>query len=262
MKTVLTIAGSDSSGGAGIQADLKTIAAHNCYGMSVITAVTAQNTLGVQRSDELSDDLFLAQLTSVLEDITPDAVKIGMICSQSKIRITAGIIERYHLKNIVIDPVMLSTSGRELLNPDARQALADTLFPTAALVTPNLPEAVSLSGMEISDCTGMEQAAKRLSERFQTAFLLKGGHLDGEPTDLLFDGKPHWYHGKRLNTPHTHGTGCTLSSAIACGLAEGLSLPEAVGQAKEYLTGAILHNPGLGRGHGPLNHCWRMTEWN
>ena len=255
MKTVLTIAGSDSSGGAGIQADLKTISAHNCYGMSVITAVTAQNTLGVQRSDELSDDLFLAQLTSVLDDITPDAVKIGMICSQSKICITAGIIERYHLKNIVIDPVMLSTSGTQLMADECIDYIMQTLFPLCTLITPNLPEALRLSGLPAG--SDAEAMGRRLVSMCGTAFLLKGGHVEGRlMRDILYcpDGERHEYCSPRIDSPNLHGTGCTLSSAVAALLAEGRSLPEAVAGAKALIDKGIAGGRALriGRGNGPL----------
>lgn len=299
-KKVLTIAGSDSGGGAGIQADLKTMCAYDVYGMSVITAVTAQNTLGVQQVEELPPGIVEAQLASVLEDIRPDAVKIGMIYSRENVEAVAKAIDRWKLKNIVLDPVMVSTSGRELLRPEAAEAMQELLFPRVTLVTPNVPETeklldfpsrirewtdVSVDTGETADalaqkrgqeasfaCTGkqprsfsrkswVEASARKFSARWHTAFLIKGGHLEGAPADYLYDGgEGTWFPGQRIETRHTHGTGCTLSTAIACNLAKGLSLPEAVREAKEYLTGCIQHHPGIGNGAGPLNHLWRMGK--
>lgn len=269
-KKVLTIAGSDSGGGAGIQADLKTMCAYEVYGMSVITAVTAQNTLGVQRVQALSSEMVAAQLSSVLADIRPDAVKIGMVCSRENVEVIAETIDRWELENIVLDPVMVSTSGRKLLQEDAAEAMQRLLFPRAALVTPNVPEAEYLgkgfpeliktdmaSGQD-DRILWMEEAARKFAVHWNTAFLIKGGHLEGKPADYLYHGgNGIWFPGERIATRHTHGTGCTLSSAIACGLAKGLSMEEAVKDAKEYLTGCIAYHPGIGKGHGPLNHLWR-----
>lgn len=266
-KKVLTIAGSDSGGGAGIQADLKTMCAYEVYGMSVITAVTAQNTLGVQRVQALSGEMVAAQLSSVLEDIRPDAVKIGMVCSRENVEVIAEAIDRWKLENIVLDPVMVSTSGRQLLQEDAAEAMQRLLFPRAALVTPNVPEAEHLeegflrlikTDMKDDRILWMEETALKFSAHWNTAFLIKGGHLEGKPADYLYHGgSGTWFPGERIETRHTHGTGCTLSSAIACGLAKGLSMEEAVKDAKEYLTGCIACHPGIGKGHGPLNHLWR-----
>lgn len=263
-KKVLTIAGSDSGGGAGIQADLKTMCAYGVYGMSVITAVTAQNTLGVWQVEELPPGIVAAQLASVLTDIPPDAVKIGMVYSRENIEAVAEAIDRWKLKNIVLDPVMVSTSGRELLKPEAAKAMEELLFPRATLVTPNVPEAEKLwdTVAQKGNMTGwMEEAARSFASCWHTAFLIKGGHLDGEPADYLYDGKKgSWFPGERIATRHTHGTGCTLSTAIACNLAAGLSLAESVREAKEYLTGCVRYHPGIGNGAGPLNHLWRMEK--
>lgn len=261
-KTVLTIAGSDSSGGAGIQADLKVMTAHGVYGMSVITAVTAQNTLGVRAVRELEADMVCAQLDAVLSDIRPDAVKIGMVCSEEIIHSVARAIDRWELKNIVVDPVMESTSGRDLLDPQGCGALEKELFPRANLVTPNLPETERLCVPPKGqwDREAVQKAAMQLAQRWGAAFLIKGGHLEGEAADCCCtpDGEMQWYEGKRIDTAHTHGTGCTYSTAIACNLAKGMELSGAIREAKIYLEGAIRCNPGLGAGHGPLNHCWRM----
>ena len=266
-KSVLTIAGSDSGGGAGIQADLKVMCAYGVYGMSVITAVTAQNTLGVQRVEEMSGEMVAAQLFSVLEDIRPDAVKLGMLFSRENVKAAAEAIERYRLENIVLDPVMLSSSGHKLLREDALEAMQELLFPRVTLVTPNVPEArrladVYLPGKKEKDPVGwVERTAALFSARWQTSFLIKGGHLEDAPADYFYDGKQgRWFAGRRIRTRHTHGTGCTLSTAIACNLPRGLSVEEAIEEGKEYLTGCILHNPALGHGHGPLNHLWRMEE--
>ena len=263
-KTVLTIAGSDSSGGAGIQADLKVMTAYGVFGMSVITAVTAQNTLGVQSIQDVGADMVCAQLDAVLSDIRPDAVKIGMVFSEDIIHIVAKAIDRWKLGNIVVDPVMVSTSGRPLLNPQACRVLERELFPRAAVVTPNLPETKELCSFKDSkwDRMAVQEAASWLCSRWGSAFLIKGGHLEGEPADCCCtpDGKNWWYEGKRIDTVHTHGTGCTYSTAIACNLAKGMELPQAIREAKAYLEGCIRFNPGLGAGHGPLNHCWRTEE--
>ncbi|MGN0359893.1 MAG: bifunctional hydroxymethylpyrimidine kinase/phosphomethylpyrimidine kinase [Hominisplanchenecus sp.] len=269
-KKVLTIAGSDCSGGAGIQADLKTMCAHGVYGMSVITAVTAQNTLGVQQVEELPAQIVEAQLSSVLSDIRPDAVKIGMVYSRKNVEAIAAAIDRWKLTNIVLDPVMVSTSGKILLQEDAAEALQELLFPRVTLVTPNLPEtgclieSVSDADREkntVSSVWWVENAARQLTGYWHTSFLIKGGHMEGGPADYLDDGNHGcWFPGKRIETRHTHGTGCTLSTAIACNLACGMALPQAVEAAKDYLTGAILHHPGIGHGCGPLNHLWSMQK--
>ncbi len=260
MKTVLSIAGSDTIGGAGIQADLKTIAAHGLYGMTVITALTAQNTLGVQAIHEAPPEFVQQEIDSVFTDIVPDAVKIGMVSSAAIIRVIAERLRHYGVKNLVVDPVMVATSGSRLLLPEAQEALQQELLPLARLITPNLPEAAVLSGMDIASPDEMLAAAKKISADIPSAVLVKGGHLAQTADDLLWDdGEAHWYHAPRVDTENTHGTGCTLSSAIACGLAKGLAVSEAVRQAKEYITATLHHDPQLGHGHGPLNHVWRLN---
>lgn len=257
MKTVLTIAGSDSSGGAGIQADIKTITAHRLYAMSAVTALTAQNTTGVSGILESTPEFLRSQLQSIFSDIFPDAVKIGMLSSAALIEVTAEILEHYHPSNVVIDPVMISTSGRELLHPRARKTLEERLLPLADLMTPNIPEAEELWGNKIETEQEAEAAASHLGAKYRTAVLIKGGHGKHGANDLLYDKTGMtWYRGERIENPNTHGTGCTLSSAIACRLAEGYSMTESVGLAKEYLTGAIRAGLDLGKGNGPLEHGW------
>lgn len=260
MKTVLTIAGSDCSGGAGIQADLKTIAALGLYGMSVITALTAQNTTGVSGIMEASPEFVEQQLDCVFEDIPPDAVKIGMVSNPDIIRAIARKLRQYNPKAIVTDPVMISTSGSRLLRPEAEQALVEELFP-GAVVTPNLFEAQVLAEMEIRTKEDMLTAAQKIMQTGCKAVLLKGGHLDGTADDLLYHKDDfHWFTAERVNNPNTHGTGCTLSSAIACGLALGKPLEQAVEEAKQYLTGALKAGLDLGRGSGPLMHNYRSVK--
>lgn len=257
MQTVLTIAGSDCSGGAGIQADLKTIAAHGLYGMSVITALTAQNTTGVFGIKEISPAFVRKQLDCVFEDIRPNAVKIGMVSSATIVDAIADGLKWWSPENIVIDPVMISTSGRTLLQSDAVDALRTHLLPLADLVTPNLPEAEALCGFPIVNAVDMERAARAITQSIGCATLVKGGHAAGAADDVLcLQGKLHWFHGKRIQNPNTHGTGCTLSSAIACGLACGQSLPDSIAAAKDYLGGALAAGLNLGRGSGPLNHVY------
>ncbi|MDD7113816.1 MAG: bifunctional hydroxymethylpyrimidine kinase/phosphomethylpyrimidine kinase [Lachnospiraceae bacterium] len=259
LPVVLTIAGSDSSGGAGIQADLKTMTALQVYGMSCITALTAQNTRGISAVWEVPADFFEQQMESVFSDILPDAVKTGMLASGKQIQLTAGFMKKYHIKNLVVDPVMISTSGTRLLSEEVMEMMKEELFPLAKLLTPNLPEAEFLTGMSICDRTTREEAAKRISERWGCAVLCKGGHDQDNADDLLYDnGKCYWMSAKRIENPNTHGTGCTLSSAIAAYLAKGDSLQEAVRKAKEYMTGAIGAMLDLGEGNGPLNHMWDL----
>lgn len=258
MKKVLTIAGSDCSGGAGIQADLKTMMAHHVYGMSVITAVTAQNTVGVQGIFELPPEFVGTQLDAIFTDIVPDAVKIGMVCNHKIIEIITEKLVRYQVKNVVLDPVMISTSGRNLLEEEARRMLIDNLVPNVDLITPNLSEAQALSGILIEEKEDMIQAARKLEAQMQCAILVKGGHLQSCADDLLIDqGREYWYTGKQIHNPNTHGTGCTLSSAIASNLALGYSRQESVKRAKEYITGAIQCKMNLGHGNGPLNHDYK-----
>lgn len=261
MKTVLSIAGSDSIGGAGIQADLKTMCACGVYGMTVITALTAQNTLGVQGIHTPDAAFVRAQMDSVFGDIVPDAVKIGMLANADIIHAVAEGLEFYKPKNIVLDPVMISTSNHRLLEATAESALIAQLLPLADIITPNLPEAAHLAGMPaITDRAHMLEAAKKIAERTGAAILVKGGHLNDCADDLLLaDGGEHWFHTERIPTDNTHGTGCTLSSAIASHLALGFAMPEAVQRAKNYITGALKHDPHLGHGNGPLNHIYNFN---
>ena len=261
MKTVLTIAGSDCSGGAGIQADLKTMTAHGVYGMSVITALTAQNTMGVQGILSIPGEFVAKQIDSVFSDIRPDAVKIGMMSNVEIIEVVAERLKHYEFTNIVLDPVMVSTSRHRLLEPSAEEALIRILLPMARILTPNLPEAMVLAHRDdITNCEEMLEAAKVIATETGAAILVKGGHLTDCADDLLYDhGNVYWYSAPRIDTDNTHGTGCTLSSAIASGLALGLDLNKAVAQAKEYITGALRNDPHLGHGNGPLNHCYRIS---
>ena len=259
MKTALTIAGSDSSGGAGIQADMKTMMAHGVYAMSAITALTAQNTTGVSGILESTPEFLEQQLHCVFTDIFPDAVKIGMVCSAPLIRTIAHSLKEYGARNIVLDPVMVSTSGSRLLAEDAATALLTELAPLADILTPNIPEAEVLSGLTIRSKSDMEQAAKAIAGQYGGAILLKGGHLAETADDLLYTGgKAHWFSGRRIDNPNTHGTGCTLSSAIASNLALGFSLEESVARAKAYVAGALEDGLDLGHGSGPLNHGYRI----
>ena len=259
MKTVLTIAGSDSSGGAGIQADLKTMCAHKVYGMSVITALTAQNTLGVQGIHAVPPEFVRAQMDSVFKDIFPDAVKIGMLSNASIIQAVADGLKVYKPANIVLDPVMISTSNHRLLEADAEKALIQLLLPLADILTPNLPEAAALANLpEIDSKEAMREAAKTIAGMTKAAVLVKGGHLTDCADDLLLaDGQEYWFTAVHVETKNTHGTGCTLSSAIASNLALGYALPQAVRNAKEYITSALRNDPKLGHGNGPLNHLWQ-----
>lgn len=257
MKKVLTIAGSDPSGGAGIQADLKTIAAHRLYGMSVITSLTAQNTCGVYGILNIPPEFVASQIDCIFDDIRPDSVKIGMVSKCDIINIIADKLEEYDTKNIVADTVMVSTSGCRLLSEDAVDTLSKRLFPLADIVTPNLPEAEVLSGISIKSKEDMQKAAVIISKNFGGAVLIKGGHLADSADDLLFENDSfEWLSLPRIDNPNTHGTGCTLSSAIACGLAEGLSVSDSVKRAKKYVNGAIADRLNLGRGRGPLNHMY------
>lgn len=255
MKTVLTIAGSDSSGGAGIQADLKTMLANKVYGMSAITALTAQNTTGVTAISEVSPEFLGEQLDAVFTDIFPDAVKVGMTANEKLIGVIAEKLTFYNAKNIVIDPVMVATSGSRLISESAVLALKEKLLPIATLTTPNIPEAEVLSEMKISDKKDMEKAAGCISGKYGCSVLIKGGHRINDANDLLFaDGKMTWFCGKRINNPNTHGTGCTLSSAIASNLAKGYDLKQSVELAKEYISVALSAMLDLGKGSGPMDH--------
>lgn len=255
INTALTIAGSDCSGGAGIQADLKTMLANGVYGMSAITALTAQNTMGVAAISEVTPEFLGQQIDAVFTDIFPDAVKIGMTANAQLIEMIADRLSFYRASNIVVDPVMIATSGARLISEDAIQMLESKLLPIADIVTPNIPEAEVLSGMKISDKTDMEQAARLIAESYGCAVLLKGGHSINDANDLLCEeGGMTWFSGKRIDNPNTHGTGCTLSSAIASNLAKGHDLRTSVTLAKEYISGALAAMLDLGKGSGPLHH--------
>lgn len=259
MKTVLTIAGSDSSGGAGIQADIKTVTAHGLYAMSAVTALTAQNTTGVYGIMEVTPEFLANQLDCIFKDIYPDAVKIGMVSSAALIEVIADKLKEYGAQHIVADPVMVSTSGSRLLAEDAAETLVHTLIPLAEVITPNIPEAEVLCGMEIKTAADMEKAAVKIADFTKGAVLIKGGHDLNDANDLLYaSGSFNWLNGERISNPNTHGTGCTLSSAIACGLAKGDTLTDSVISAKAYISGALRANLNLGHGSGPLNHMFMI----
>jgi hydroxymethylpyrimidine kinase/phosphomethylpyrimidine kinase/thiamine-phosphate diphosphorylase len=265
MRTALTIAGSDSSGGAGIQADIKTMTTNGVYAMSAITALTAQNTLGVTDIMEVTPQFLAEQLDAVFTDIRPDAVKTGMVSSGALIETIADKLEEYHATNIVVDPVMVATSGARLISEDAIEILKKRLLPLATLLTPNIPEAQVLAGMEICGDSDMEKAAENICHTYGCAVLLKGGHQLSDANDLLFQpGKaPVWFRGRRIDNPNTHGTGCTLSSAIASNLAKGHDLHTSVQYAKNYISGALAAMLDLGHGSGPMNHAFAITgEYN
>lgn len=259
MKTALSIAGSDSCGGAGIQADIKTMTLNGVYAMSAITALTAQNTTGVRDIMEASPAFLAEQLDAVFEDIFPDAVKIGMVSSAALIRTIAEKLRQYEARNIVVDPVMVATSGARLIQEEAIHTLTEELLPLAAVVTPNVPEAEILSGIEIHGKEDMEAAARKIGDGFGCAVLLKGGHSVNDANDLLYArGSCRWFEGRRIDNPNTHGTGCTLSSAIAANLAKGFRLEEAVKRAKDYISGALAAMLDLGAGSGPMNHAFDL----
>lgn len=259
MYKVLTIAGSDSSGGAGIQADIKTITAHKMYAMSAITALTAQNTTGVFEIFDSTPEFVEAQLDAIFTDIYPDSIKIGMVSNTQIIKSIAKKLKEYNAKNIVVDPVMVATSGSGLMKDGTVETLIKSLLPLASVITPNIPEAEVLSNMEIKTTTQMEIAAKKLANEFNTSVLIKGGHLTDCADDILCTGNDiKWFKSERVDNENTHGTGCTLSSAIACSLAEGKSVNDAILSAKEYITGALLSNLDLGKGNGPLNHMFNL----
>ncbi len=260
-KTALTIAGSDCSGGAGIQADIKTMTMNGVYAMSAITAMTAQNTTGVKAIQESTPEFLKQQLDAVFEDIYPDAVKIGMVSSSELIRVIADRLAFYGAGNIVVDPVMVASSGSALMKSEAVRALTEELLPVASLVTPNIPEAQVLSGMIIESKEDMSTAAKQISDSCHCAVLLKGGHSINDANDLLYaNGELVWFEGKRIDNPNTHGTGCTLSSAIASNLAKGFSLAESVKRAKEYISGALAAMLDLGKGSGPMMHNFDLNS--
>lgn len=255
MKTALTIAGSDSSGGAGIQADIKTMLCNGVYAMSAITALTAQNTTGVTDIMEVTPEFLGKQLDMIFTDIYPDAVKIGMVSNPILIKKTAEKLKEYQAKKIVVDPVMVATSGASLMREEAVETLKAQLLPLADLLTPNIPEAEVLADMKICTEEDMITAAKKISDSYGCAVLCKGGHSIQDANDLLYsNGRYQWFQGKRIENPNTHGTGCTLSSAIASNLAKGFSVQESVQRAKDYISGALADMLDLGKGSGPLNH--------
>lgn len=263
MHKSLTIAGSDSSGGAGIQADLKTMTALGVYGMSAITALTAQNTTGVQSIFEVTPKFLEDELDSIFTDIFPDSVKIGMVSNADLIRVISKKLIEHNAKNIVVDPVMVSTSGSKLMADGAKETLLSELFKVADIITPNIPEAEALTGQSIKSKDDMVEASKKIGEFFEGYILLKGGHSADNADDLLYKNlEKIWIKGERIENPNTHGTGCTLSSAIASYLAMGHDVPESVHLAKEFITGAISAKLDLGKGRGPLNHMWKMNSEN
>ena len=262
MKTALTIAGSDCSGGAGIQADLKTMTMNGVYAMSAITALTAQNTTGVRAIQESTPDFLKQQLDAVFEDIFPDAVKIGMVSSSELTRVIGDRLRNHRAKNIVVDPVMVATSGSSLMKTDAVQTLTCELLPIATLVTPNIPEAEILSGITIESHEDMKTAANKIGDTYGCSVLLKGGHSINDANDLLYlNGETMWFEGNRIYNPNTHGTGCTLSSAIAANLAKGFDLVESVKRAKEYICAALAAQLDLGRGSGPMMHNFELNSY-
>jgi len=257
LKTALTIAGSDSSGGAGIQADIKTMISNGVYAMSAITALTAQNTTGVTAIMDVTPEFLGEQIDEIFTDIYPDAVKIGMVSASGLIEKIADKLIEYKAKNIVVDPVMVATSGAKLITDDAISTLKKKLLPIATVLTPNIPEGEVLSGMKIENENDMVEAAKFISEKFDCAVLMKGGHQINDANDLLYrNGDYKWFTGKRIDNPNTHGTGCTLSSAIASNLAKGYDLDKAVLRAKDYISGALAAMLDLGKGSGPMNHAF------
>ncbi len=261
MRTALTIAGSDSCGGAGVQADIKTMTANGVYAMSAITALTAQNTTGVKNIMEATPQFLADELDCIFTDIFPDAVKIGMVSSTQLITVIAEKLKQYDAKNIVVDPVMVATSGSRLISDDAISVLQNNLFSVATLITPNIPEAEVISGMKITNERDMITASKFISEKFDCAVLCKGGHKVNDANDLLYsNGNAVWFNGKRIDNPNTHGTGCTLSSAIASNLAKEFSLAESVRRAKDYISGALADMLDLGKGSGPMNHGFDINS--
>lgn len=261
MRTALSIAGSDSCGGAGVQADIKTMTMNGVYAMSAITALTAQNTTGVRAVQESTPEFLKQQIDAVFEDIFPDSVKIGMVSSSELICIIADRLKYHKAKNIVVDPVMVATSGSSLMKTDAVKTLIDELLPIATLVTPNIPEAEVLSGFSIENKEDMQKAAKAIGDAHNCAVLLKGGHNINNANDLLYEnGEYAWFEGKRIDNPNTHGTGCTLSSAIASNLAKGFALAESVQRAKEYISGALSAMLNLGKGSGPMQHNFDLQS--
>lgn len=260
MKTALTVAGSDCSGGAGIQADIKTMTMNGVYAMSVITALTAQNTTGVSGISEVTPDFLKAQMDMIFTDIFPNAVKIGMVSNSELIKTIVERLTFYKAENIVVDPVMVATSGADLMQDEAVITMKNCLLPIADLVTPNIPEAEVLTGMKIENEEDMEKASLFINKTYGCSVLLKGGHSVNDANDLLCqNGETKWFYGKRIDTTNTHGTGCTLSSAIASNLAKGFDLETSVLRAKDYISGALLAMLDLGKGSGPMNHAFNLN---
>jgi len=261
MRTALSIAGSDCSGGAGIQADLKTFSAHGVFGMTVITSVVAENTFRVIEYQDVRPDMIEKQIAAVFEDIPPDAVKIGMLSCAETMTAVAGKLRDVNPKNLVVDPVMYAKNGCALMDPSAIDALISQILPLADVITPNIPEAEKISGMVINTQDDMREAARFIHAMGCRTVVIKGGHSEGDSTDILFDGEKFYeYPATRIDTKHTHGTGCTFSSAIASSLALGFPVHDAVRRAKEYINIAIAHAPGLGKGNGPTHHFYEMYE--
>lgn len=261
MKKALSIAGSDCSGGAGIQADLKTFSAHGVFGMTAISSVVAENTCRVIEYQDVRPDMIEKQIDAVFEDIPPDAVKIGMLSCRETMLAVAHKLREWKPVNVVIDPVMYAKNGCALMDPDSIETLICEVVPTADVITPNIPEAEKIAGIDIHTQHDMALACRRIYEMGCRVVLVKGGHSEGDATDVLFDGKEFYYYtSPRINTKHTHGTGCTLSSAIASNLALGMPVPDAVGHAKEYVTTAIVHALELGRGNGPTHHFYSLYK--
>lgn len=261
MKKALTIAGSDSCGGAGIQADIKTMTMNGVYAMSAITALTAQNTTGVTGIMDVTPEFLKEQIDDVFNDIRPNAVKIGMVSSRELIETIVDRLKAFDAENIVVDPVMVATSGSRLINEDAIATLKSDLLPIADVITPNIPEAEVLSGIPIHSEDDMIKAAGMISEAYNCAVLCKGGHSINDANDLLYEnGKYQWFKGKRIDNPNTHGTGCTLSSAIASNLAKGFDMQSSVQRAKDYISGALADMLDLGKGSGPMNHMFNLNS--
>lgn len=259
IKKVLTIAGSDSSGGAGIQADIKTITCHKMYAMSAITALTAQNTTGVYGVQEATPEFVGQQIDCIFNDIRPDAVKIGMVSSSKIIKVIVEKLKQYNAESIVVDPVMVATSGSPLLEKEAMSTLINELLPMGTVITPNIPEAEILCGFKINNQDDMLRAAKKIATSIKGGVLIKGGHFSDTADDLLYiDGKEVWYKQEKIYNENTHGTGCTLSSAIACNLADGYSIEDSIRNAKSYITGALKAGLNLGKGSGPLEHNYNI----
>lgn len=261
MKKALTIAGSDSSGGAGIQADLKTFSAHGVFGMSVITAITAQNTQGVFAVQDISPEIIGKQIDAIFDDINVDALKIGMVSVIDTIKVIAEKLKANNFKNVILDPVMISKSGYSLLQPEAGEALIKYLLPLAMVVTPNIPEAEVITGLHIETIDDMKQAARAIHALGAANVLIKGGHMQDDATDILFDGTNYFeYQGQRIDTKNTHGTGCTLSSSITANIAKGMSIEKAIAESKKYITTAIEHSLDIGKGVGPTNHFYELYK--